>query len=78
DGIAGIRQANIGDLVSGTTTLTTISQVDPIYAVFPISEQEYLKAARVLNAFDPNVAGNSASTRKLDLYLADESHYSQE
>ncbi|MBN9527946.1 MAG: efflux RND transporter periplasmic adaptor subunit [Alphaproteobacteria bacterium] len=78
DGIAGIRQANIGDLVSGTTTLTTISQVDPIYAVFPISEQEYLKAAKVLNAFDPNVAGNTAATRKLDLYLADESHYSQE
>ncbi len=78
DGIAGIRQANIGDLVSGTTVLTTISQVDPIYAVFPISEQEYLKAARVLNAFDPNIAGNSATAKKLDLYLADESHYSQE
>lgn len=78
DGIAGIRQANIGDLVSGTTTLTTISQVDPIYAVFPISEQEYLKAARILNAFDPNIAGNTAGTRKLDLYLADDSHYSQE
>ncbi len=77
DGIAGIRQANIGDLVSGTTTLTTISQVDPIYAVFPISEQEYLKAARILNAFDPNTAGGAGS-KKLDLYLADESHYSQE
>lgn len=77
DGIAGIRQANIGDLVSGTTPLTTISQVDPIYAVFPISEQEYLKAARILNAFDPNIAGNNAP-KKLELYLADESRYSQD
>lgn len=77
DGIAGIRQANIGDLVSGTTPLTTVSQVDPIYAVFPISEQEYLKAARILNAFDPNTAGG-AGGKKLELYLADESRYSQE
>ncbi|MGD1026039.1 MAG: efflux transporter periplasmic adaptor subunit, partial [Candidatus Sulfotelmatobacter sp.] len=44
-GIAGIRAANIGDLV-GTdqrTLLTTVSQIDPILVQFPISEQEYLK-----------------------------------
>ena len=45
NGIAGIRAANIGDLV-GTdqrTLLTTVSQIDPILVQFPISEQEYLK-----------------------------------
>ena len=45
DGIAGIRVANIGDLV-GTNQqqlLTTVSQIDPIFVQFPISEQEYLK-----------------------------------
>jgi membrane fusion protein (multidrug efflux system) len=45
NGIAGIRVANIGDLVgtSQQQILTTVSQIDPIYVQFPISEQEYLK-----------------------------------
>ena len=45
NGIAGIRVANIGDLV-GTDQrdpLTTVSQIDPILVQFPISEQEYLR-----------------------------------
>ncbi len=43
-GIAGIRAANIGDLVGGDekNLLTTVSQIDPIYVQFPISEQEFL------------------------------------
>ena len=41
DGIAGFRNANIGDLVgpSDGKPLATVSQVDPIYAEVPISEQ---------------------------------------
>jgi membrane fusion protein (multidrug efflux system) len=44
NGLAGIRAANIGDLVGGSqeTLLTTVSQIDPIFVQFPISEQEYL------------------------------------
>jgi membrane fusion protein, multidrug efflux system len=42
-GIAGIKNANIGDLIGASTILTTVSQVDPIYVQFPVSEQEYLK-----------------------------------
>jgi membrane fusion protein, multidrug efflux system len=43
DGIAGLVQAQIGDLVGpGTGVLTTVSDVDPIKAYFPISEQAYL------------------------------------
>ncbi len=42
-GIAGIKNANLGDLISTSTVLTTVSQVDPIYVQFPISEQEYLR-----------------------------------
>jgi len=43
DGIAGQQQAQIGDLVGGTSNsvLTTVSQIDPIWAYFPISEQNY-------------------------------------
>jgi RND family efflux transporter MFP subunit len=43
DGIAGQQQAQIGDLVGtgANTVLTTVSQVDPIWCYFPISEQGY-------------------------------------
>lgn len=42
DGIAGIAQTQIGNLVSNTTVLTSVSQVDPIKAYFSISEQQYM------------------------------------
>lgn len=42
-GVSGIAISQIGDLVEPTTQLTTVSQVDPIKAVFPVSEQAYLR-----------------------------------
>jgi membrane fusion protein (multidrug efflux system) len=42
DGIAGIATVQMGNLVSQTAVLTTVSQVNPIKAYFPISESEYL------------------------------------
>jgi membrane fusion protein (multidrug efflux system) len=42
DGIAGIAQTQIGNLVSNTTVLTSVSQVNPIKAYFSISEQQYM------------------------------------
>ena len=45
DGIAAIATAQMGDLVGPTTLLTTVSQVQPIKAYFPISEKEYLAMA---------------------------------
>jgi len=42
DGIAGIAKGQIGDLVSPSTLLTTVSQVDPIKAYVSMSESEYL------------------------------------
>lgn len=46
DGIAGTAATQIGNLVSQTTVLTTVSQVNPIKAYFPISEQEYLQVSQ--------------------------------
>ena len=46
DGVAAIATAQIGDLVGPATLLTTVSQVDPIKAYFPLSEQEYLQHRR--------------------------------
>lgn len=43
DGVAGIVQAQVGDLVGpGTGILTSVSTVDPMRVYFPISEQSYL------------------------------------
>src|SRR5271165_1701929 len=42
DGIAGDAKSQIGDLVGTTTEMTTISQVNPIWANFNISEKDYL------------------------------------
>lgn len=47
DGVAGIAQAQIGDLVATTTILTSVSQVDPIKVYFPMSEQDYLRAQNI-------------------------------
>jgi len=76
DGIAGIAQVQIGDLVGpgGTTTvLTQLSQVDPMKMNFSITEAEYLKAAEVLTALqDGNV---ETRVSKMTLTLADGSTY---
>jgi RND family efflux transporter MFP subunit len=47
-GVAGFRVANIGDYVgpNDSQPLTTVSQVDPIYAEVPISEQRALGVFR--------------------------------
>jgi membrane fusion protein (multidrug efflux system) len=47
DGIAGIAQTQIGNLVSPTTVLTSISQVNPIKAYFSISEQQYMTSQSI-------------------------------
>src|SRR5262245_14260111 len=47
DGIAGIAQAQVGNLINPTSgALTTVSTVDPIKVYFTLSEQEYLNHAR--------------------------------
>lgn len=43
DGIAGIAQAQVGNLVSPQTVLAVVSKLDPIRVSFPMSEQEYLQ-----------------------------------
>ncbi|HYY28715.1 MAG TPA: efflux RND transporter periplasmic adaptor subunit [Chthoniobacterales bacterium] len=50
NGIAGQQQAQIGDLVGTGTNqvLTTVSQIDPIWFYFPISEQKYWEYAEPL------------------------------
>lgn len=50
DGVAGVAQAQVGDLVSsGSGPLTTVSTLDPIKVYYTVSEQEYLEAAAHYN-----------------------------
>jgi RND family efflux transporter MFP subunit len=75
-GIAGIAQVQIGNLVGANSILTSVSQVEPIKAFFPISEHEYLIAQS---------HGNSISSQRtirffgnsVELILTDGSIYPQ-
>jgi RND family efflux transporter MFP subunit len=54
DGIAGIAQAQVGDLVSASSSLlTTVSTLDPIRDYFTVSEQEYLALQKRFASSDP-------------------------
>src|SRR5262245_65976757 len=76
DGISGIAQAQVGNLINTTGgALTTVSTVDPIKVYFTLSEQEYLNYARrnpTPGAWDP--AGKKL---ELELVLADGTTYPQ-
>ena len=76
DGVAAIASAQIGDLVGPTTLLTTVSQLNPIKAYFPLSEQEYLGIAGQV-ATPASTARLWQSSGGLTLVLADGSTYPQ-
>ena len=73
DGISGIAQVQIGNLVNPTTILTSVSQIDPIKAYFSISEQEYIHFAERINAQTQKEI--PANGPPFDLILADGSVY---
>lgn len=74
-GIAAIATAQIGDLVGPATLLTTVSQVDPIKAYFPLSEQEYLRIAGRINGPGTSSELWGSEAASLTLVLADGSVY---
>ena len=51
DGVAGNANSQIGDLVGTTTKMVTVSQVNPIWANFYISESAYLSQAAAISEF---------------------------
>ncbi|RSL18397.1 membrane fusion protein (multidrug efflux system) [Edaphobacter aggregans] len=72
DGIAGIAQAQVGDLVSSSSSpLTTVSTLDPIRDYFTVSEQQYL-------ALQKRFSDSEKDHWKLQLILADGTTYPQE
>src|SRR5689334_18094796 len=75
DGIAGIAQVQIGNLVGPNSVLTSVSQVDPIKAYFPISEHEYVLAQRSSAASGKHAIGFFGNS--LELILTDGSRHPQ-
>src|SRR6266478_1314171 len=76
DGVAGIAQAQVGNLVSpASASLTTVSTVDPIKVYFTLSEQEYLKFTK-RNLIEAR-PGASVTQMELELTLADGTIYPQ-
>lgn len=67
-GVAGIAKAQVGDLVSPTTLLTTVSQLDPIKVEFPISEREYLHFAEKIKQHQQE--GHAKDEPDLQMILA--------
>jgi membrane fusion protein (multidrug efflux system) len=74
EGIAGIAQVQLGNLVNPSTVLTSVSQVNPIKAYFPISEQEYLRLAVGINAAQGDLE-SAKDSPPLELILADGTVY---
>ena len=79
DGIAGIVQVRIGNLVGQgePTLLASVSQVDPIRAVLPLPEREYIGLARRIAEFERIKAegGHPADEPVLRLILLDGTVY---
>jgi membrane fusion protein (multidrug efflux system) len=71
DGVAGIANAKIGDLVGPDTIvpLTVVSTLDPILVYVPASEQQYMKATEERKA---------QTHRTISLFLADGSVWPHE
>jgi len=76
NGIAGIAQIQIGNLVGSNSILTSVSQLEPIKAYFPISERDYVLVQKNSNTiFSKHAIGFFGNS--LELILTDGSFYAQ-
>jgi RND family efflux transporter MFP subunit len=75
DGIAGLAQGQVGDLVGPSfgNILTTVSTIDPIKFYFTVSEQEYIGYARLY----PTDATKDSKSKEIrwELILSDGTTY---
>jgi len=71
--IDGIAPVQVGDLVTPSTLLTTVSQLDPVKVTFPITEREYLRFADMIE--EHREKGTAPAEIELHLILADGTTY---
>ncbi len=75
DGIAGIANGQIGNLVGPTTVLTSVSQLNPAKVYFALGEGEYIRFEKVINQTARGVTGPPRG--RIQLVLSDGTMYSQ-
>jgi RND family efflux transporter MFP subunit len=76
DGIAGLATTQVGSLVTQSTVLTTVSQVQPIKVYFAISEQEYLALSKKAQQGGAADLLHSSSRVPIELTLSNGAVYS--
>ncbi|HEV8515744.1 MAG TPA: efflux RND transporter periplasmic adaptor subunit [Cyclobacteriaceae bacterium] len=69
NGIIDLLPLKKGSLINEGTLLTTISNIETMYAYFTVSEVEYLEFARL------NRKNDSVFVNNVELFLADETRY---
>lgn len=72
-GVVAIASAQVGDLVSPQTLLTTVSQLDPIKVNFPVSEIDYMRFAKRTRELE--ATGQAEQRGDLELILANGERY---
>jgi RND family efflux transporter MFP subunit len=77
DGIAGIANGQIGNLVGPTTILTTVSQINPAKVYFALGEGQYFKFAKLINNAAIGLPIPARDRRPLQLILSDGTIYNQ-
>jgi RND family efflux transporter MFP subunit len=76
DGIAGVSNSQIGDLVGTGTKMATVSQVNPIWAYFNISESAFLGvASRVEGIISGKVSRDSLGRTPIEFIQANDAPY---
>jgi RND family efflux transporter MFP subunit len=76
DGIAGVSNSQIGDLVGTGTKMATVSQVNPIWAYFNISESAFLGvSSRVEGIISGKVSRDSLGRTPIEFIQANDAAY---
>lgn len=78
DGIAGVSNAQIGDLVGTSTKMTTVSQVNPIWAYYNVSEGLFLSfASQVTGIITGKVSPRTLAAMPVEFIQANDKPYPQ-
>jgi len=73
DGIAGVSNSQVGDLVGTSTKMATVSQVNPIWAYFNIPEKHFLEVApQISNVIMGKISIEQAGSQPVEYIQAND------
>jgi membrane fusion protein (multidrug efflux system) len=74
-GIAGLSNSQIGDLVGTTTKMTTVSQINPIWAYFNVSEGMFLSISKQVKGFISGMVSQTVNGKPIEYIQANDVPY---